>query len=156
LEEVIGIKVNVRDPIHPLQSHIFRCHPNLYSNNKQPIPWYDFTNILSNMGGNVHDKYPARMRVFCQATLPNGKQEFIAMIQEFTKNEKKERTSSKLMPFLPQDKLFNNYRLVLLSSMESISVLHCKFPQQTEDCCDLVILPPQQRWNKAGWKYNNL
>jgi hypothetical protein len=71
LEGVIGFKVNVRDPMHPLQSDIFRCHPSLYSNNKQRIQWYDFVNVLFNMGGNVHEKYPARARVlFCQVMLP--------------------------------------------------------------------------------------
>jgi hypothetical protein len=49
LEGDIGLKVNIRDPINGKQSDILWCNPNLYSNNEEPRPWYDFANVIFNM-----------------------------------------------------------------------------------------------------------
>jgi hypothetical protein len=41
-EAKVGFQLKIRGKIKSVTSNIFRCHPNLYPENSQPCPWYDF------------------------------------------------------------------------------------------------------------------
>jgi hypothetical protein len=148
----IGFKLTLRDTTNnTTQSDIFRCHPNIYSDCATLRPWYDFANVLFDMGHDVHEKYPAKVRLFAIVKYPSGEEEVVCVIQQFTNNEQTKRTASKLLPFLQQDRLSSHYRVVKASSMECIFVLPCQFPDQVDDCTEFIISPPQEQWDRIGW-----
>jgi hypothetical protein len=105
------------------------------------------------MGRGVFESYPAKVRLFAETVYPCGKTEVVCVIQQFTNNEKSTKTVNKLLPFLQQDKLSNKFRVVKASTMNSILLLPCHFPENStpDDIKDFVVLPPQSTWDNIGW-----
>jgi hypothetical protein len=147
----IGFKAILRDPTNSSSSDIFRCHPNLYSDNQEQRPWYDFANVQFDMGKGIVDKYPVRIRLFCEVAHDDRSTELLCVVQQFTNNEKTKKTANKMLPFLQQDRLSNQFRVVKASTIECIFLLPCKFPANVDDCIDYIVFPPQQSWDTIGW-----
>jgi hypothetical protein len=84
---------------------------------------------------------------------PCGKKEVVFVIQKFTNNEKSRKAVNKLLPFLQQEKVSNKSRVVKVSTMNSILLLPCHFPENItpDDIRDFVVLPPQSMWDNIGW-----
>jgi hypothetical protein len=116
-------------------------------------PWYDFANISFNMERGVFESYPAKARLFAETVYPCGKTEVVCAIQQFTKNEKSSKTVNKLLPFLHQDKLSNNFPVIKASAMNSILLIPCHLPKNSTpyDIRDFLVLPPQSTWDNIGW-----
>jgi hypothetical protein len=150
---VLGFKLNIRQSTTSTEFDLLRCHPNLYPQGELARPWYDFANISFNMGRGVFESYPAKVRLFAETVYPCGKKVVVCVIQQFANNEKSRKTVNKLLPFLQQDKLSNKFRVVKASTMNSILLLPCQFPESCtpDDNRDFVVLPPQSTWDNIGW-----
>jgi hypothetical protein len=141
---VLGFKLNIRASTISSESDLFRCHPNLYSQGCVSHPWYDFANVRFDMGRGLFECFPAKVRLFAQVTLLCGKKEVVCVIQQFTNNKKFKKTANKLLPFLQQDRLSNKFRGVSASTMNSILVLPCKFPENctSNNISEFIVFPP--------------
>jgi hypothetical protein len=104
------------------------------------------------MGRGVFERYPARVRLFAETVYPCGKTEVVCVIQQFTNNEKFTKTVNKLLSFLQQDKPSKKFRVVKVSTMNSILLLPCHLPENStpDDIRDFVVLPPQSTWDNIG------
>jgi hypothetical protein len=80
------------------------------------------------MGHGLFECFPAKVRLFAQVTLICGKKEVVCVIQKFMNNEKSKTPANKLLLFLQQDRLSNKFLVVPASTMNSILVLPCNFP----------------------------
>jgi hypothetical protein len=79
----------------------------------------------------VFESYPAKVRFFTEIVYPCGKTEAVCIIHQFTNNEKSRKTVNTLLPFLQQDKLSNTFRVVKASTINSIILLPCHFPENS-------------------------
>jgi hypothetical protein len=152
-KDVLGFKLNIRPFTTSTESDLFRCYPNLYPQGELARPWYDFANISFNMGRGVFESYPAKVRLFAETLYPSGKTEVVCVIQQFANKEKSSKTVNKFLPFLQQDKLSNKFQVVKASTMNSILLLPCHFPENStpDDIPDFMVLPPQSTWDNIGW-----
>jgi hypothetical protein len=150
---VLDFKLNIRASNTSSESDIFQCRPNLNSQGCVSRPWYDFANVRFNILRGLFESFPAKVRLFAQVTLLCGKKEVVCVIQQLTNNEKSKKTANKLLPFFQQDRLSNKFFVVPASTMNSIIVLPCKFPDNctSKDATEFVVFPPQLTWDTIGW-----
>jgi hypothetical protein len=105
------------------------------------------------MGRGVFESYTEKVRFFAETVYPCGKTEVVCVIQKLTSNEKSRKTVNKLLPFLQQEKLSNNFWAVKASKMNSILLLPCHLPENStpDGIRDFLVLPPQITWDNIGW-----
>jgi hypothetical protein len=84
---VLGFKLNIRPFTTSTESDLFRCQPDLYPQGELARPWYDFANIIFNIGRGVFESYPAKVRLFAETVYPCSKTEVVCVIRQFTNNE---------------------------------------------------------------------
>jgi hypothetical protein len=87
MNAVFSFKLNIRPFTTSTESDLFRCHPNLYPQVELARPWYEFANIIFNMGCGVFESYPAKARLFSEKIYPCGNTEVVFVIQQFTNNK---------------------------------------------------------------------
>jgi hypothetical protein len=93
----------------------------------------------------------AQIILFGEVTDKDGRKKVFCAIQEFVNNEQTKKTSYQFLPFLQNDRLTKNLRVVEAETLESNFVLPCTFPANVDDCVDYITSPSQKTWYSISW-----